>query len=359
MSLVCHCYSCNVDYPEIIYPSSDMQNLILQICKGIFEAIQNENTSAEIICSILHGQIHNINEIENCINEEFSRNDISIICKEIKRLSTDTWKIQFKWSESHDNDLLIKYLLKISKEWYDPFTNYLKHIDHQKRNEWLSDKDTNINEDELKQNLLDNLEDYLPGFKYLFEYSWDSYDDDNNLHKGDFIFASDSGVFIVVEVDITHEDAVKTKTLKWKSKASEKYVGKYITLIGATFTNSTIELIDINDEIIIQNLKKFHNFSQAFNNNQITYPEINHNQLTHPSQQEESPSISVAGAVVGITAAAAIGYVICSRIPIKTVVTTGTMIYKAYQDYQEISRNDDNNNNNNNNNNNDNKMKLD
>ncbi|CAG8453820.1 14816_t:CDS:2 [Rhizophagus irregularis] len=265
MSLVCHCYSCNVDYPEIIYPSSDMQNLILQICKGIFEAIQNKNTSAEIICSILHEQIHNINEIENCINEEFN---------------------------------------------------------HQKRNEWLSDKDTNINKDELKQNLLDNLEDYLPGFKYLFEYSWDSYDDDNNLHKGDFIFASDSGVFIVVEVDITHEDAVKTKALKCKSKASEKYVGKYITLIGATFTNSTIELIDINDEIIIQNLKKFHKFSQSFNNNQITYPEINHNQLTHPSQQEESPSISVAGAVVGITAAAAIGYVICSRIPIKTVVTT-------------------------------------
>ncbi|EXX63669.1 hypothetical protein GLOIN_2v1470997 [Rhizophagus irregularis DAOM 181602=DAOM 197198] len=241
---------------------------------------------------------------------------------------------------------------------YDPFTNYLQQIDHQKRNEWLSDKDTNINKDELKQNLLDNLEDYLPGFKYLFEYSWDSYDDDNNLHKGDFIFASDSGVFIVVEVDITHEDAVKTKALKCKSKASEKYVGKYITLIGATFTNSTIELIDINDEIIIQNLKKFHKFSQSFNNNQITYPEINHNQLTHPSQQEESPSISVAGAVVGITAAAAIGYVICSRIPIKTVVTTGTMIYKAYQDYQEISRNNDNNNNNNNNNN-DNKMKLD
>ncbi|CAB5152731.1 unnamed protein product [Rhizophagus irregularis] len=219
MSLACHCYSCNVDYPEFIYPSSDTQNLILQICKGIFEAIQNENTSAEIICSILH------------------ENDI--LCKEIKRLSTDTWKIQFRWSESRYNDSLIKYLLKISKEWYDPFTRYLQHIDRQKRNEWLSDKDTNIKEDELKQLLLDNLADYLPGFKYLFEYSWDSYDDNNNLHKGDFIIASDSGAF--------------------------------------------------------------HHASR-----------INHNKLTHPSQQEESPSILNTGTIT-ITAAAAVvvGYLIC------------------------------------------------
>ncbi|CAB4473297.1 unnamed protein product [Rhizophagus irregularis] len=198
MSLACHCYSCNVDYPEFIYPSSDTQNLILQICKGIFEAIQNENTSAEIICSILH-----------------------------------------EWSESRYNDSLIKYLLKISKEWYDPFTRYLQHIDRQKRNEWLSDKDTNIKEDELKQLLLDNLADYLPGFKYLFEYSWDSYDDNNNLHKGDFIIASDSGAF--------------------------------------------------------------HHASR-----------INHNKLTHPSQQEESPSILNTGTIT-ITAAAAVvvGYLIC------------------------------------------------
>ncbi|CAB4381530.1 unnamed protein product [Rhizophagus irregularis] len=192
----------------------------------------------------------------------------------IKRLSTNTWKTQFKWSESRYNDSLIKYLLKISKEWYDPFTRYLQHIDRQKRNEWLSDKDKNIKEDELKQLLLDNLADYLSGFKYLFEYSWDSYDDNNNLHKGDFIIASDSGAF---------HHAVNSKALKCK---------KYITLIGATFTNFTIELIDINDEIIMQNLKEFHN-------NQ----EINHNKLTHPSQQ----------GTITITAAAAavVGYLIC------------------------------------------------
>jgi hypothetical protein len=67
------------------------------------------------------------------------------------------------------------------------------------------------------------------------------------------------------------------------------------------------------------------------------------------SFKEESPSISVAGTVVGIAAAAAVGYVICTKIPIKTVVTTSTMIYKAYQGYQELSRNFNNNNNVNNN----------
>jgi hypothetical protein len=306
MSLICHCYSCNVDYPTIIYPSSfnkDKQSLILQICKGIFETIQNENISAEIICSMLHGQIRNINEIENCIVEEFSKFfENNILCKEIKNLSSDTWRIVFKWTEPHDNDSLIKYLLEISEAWYGPFTNHLQRIDHQKRIEWLSDKDTNINEDELKQNLLDNLEDYLPGFKYLFEYSWDSYD--NNHHKGDFIFASDSGVFIVVEVkslntrnerdlNNTHEDAVKIKALKCKSKASEKFIGKYITIIGATFTNNldennnSIELID-NDEIIMQNLNEIYNYSRSYNEFQAS-----NNQITSPTRQGNYLRVSV------------------------------------------------------------------
>ncbi|GES95738.1 hypothetical protein GLOIN_2v1470997 [Rhizophagus clarus] len=244
-------------------------DLILQICKEISKAIQNENNSAEIICSMLHGQIRNINKVENCINEEFRQ----------------------------------------------LFRNNV--LNHQKRNEWLTEKDININEDvyELKQNLLNNLEDYFPGFKYLFEYSWKSLDDNNNRHEGDFIFASDFGVFIVVEV---------------------KCFGKICWEIYYTYRCD-----------IYAKSRRYHEFQAS--NNQITSPirqEIDHSQSTYPSQQEEPPSISVTGAVVGIAAAAAIGYVICTKIPIKTFITTGTMIYKAYQGYQEFSKNYNNDNNN-------------
>ncbi|PKC75070.1 hypothetical protein RhiirA1_436499 [Rhizophagus irregularis] len=112
-----------------------------------------------------------------------------------------------------------------------------------------------------------------------------AYNDKREIQSPNLILV----LFIVIEVkwfntrneldlNITHEDAVNSKALKCK---------KYITLIGATFTNFTIELID-NDEIIMQNLKEFHN------------------------SQEESPSILNTGTIT-ITAAAAVvvGYLIC------------------------------------------------
>ncbi|RIA88622.1 hypothetical protein C1645_877272 [Glomus cerebriforme] len=369
MSLACHCHSCNVDYPAVTYPSlinKDKQGLILQICKEIFEAIQNEYTSAEIFCTMLHGQIRNIYEIENYINEEFGqlfRNNI--LHKEIKSHSIGTWKIDFNWNKFYKVPL-IRGLLKISREWYDPFTNHLQEIDHQKRNKWLSDRDISINEGKLKQHLLDNLKNYLPGFEYLFEYSWESYDG-NNRHEGDFIFASDSGVFIVVEVkwlnvkngtnvNISRKDAVRTQALKYKNKASEKFNGKYITLIGAIFTNNldensrkkvTFEFIDDNDEIIVQNLEEIDDLSRR--NNELQAPISYNNRPTFPAQVQEEdspsiPSISVAGAVAGIAAAAAVGYVVYTKVPMRTVAAAGSAIYKVYQDYQEFSRNNDINN---------------
>jgi hypothetical protein len=247
MGASCHCYSCNTNIPATTYLSSnnnDKQNLVLQICKVIFEAIQNEKTTAEITCSMSHRQIRSDNEVEVCINEEFGqllRNNI--LRKEIKGSPIfHSWRIIFKWSE-YNKGSLIKNLLKISKEWYDPFTNYLQKVNSQKSNKWFYDQNG-------KDDILDNLKNHLPGFKYLIEYSWKSYY--NNNCYGDFVFASDSGIFIMVTVN-----ARDGRALKNKNKALENFDGKYITLLRATYNHdeTTLEFIDDNDEFIMQHLK--------------------------------------------------------------------------------------------------------
>lgn len=206
MSLICHCYTCNVKYPTKTYIFSsnneDEQNIIIQICKRILEAIQHKHTSTEISYDdniMLHKQIRNINEIENLINKEFIQLfENKILRKEIKKLPIGIWRIGFKWDE-FNNDSLIKNILKISREWYYNFTKYFQKIDDQKRdigtfNSFNPDLN-NKNEEELKQYLLDNLKNYLLGFEYLIDYSWNLYDN----YEGNFIFASNSGIFIVIE----------------------------------------------------------------------------------------------------------------------------------------------------------------
>src|SRR5581483_6357312 len=119
MSLTCHCYRCNiVDYSANSYFSlnnEDEQSLILQICKGIFKATQDGKFSTEISYNgnlMTHKQIHDINQVEECIDREFSqlfRN--GILSKEITKLQIGTWIIEFKWSET-DNSSLIQGLIK-------------------------------------------------------------------------------------------------------------------------------------------------------------------------------------------------------------------------------------------------------
>jgi hypothetical protein len=244
----------------------------------IFEAIQNKHTSTEISCdenAMLHKQIRNIDEVNNCIDEEFSQLfKNNLLRKGIKKIPIGVWRIEFRWTE-FNNDSLIKDLLKISREWYDSFIKYLQKINGQKRNIWSSEGELQ------RQQLLRNLRKYLPGFEYLLEYSWKLYDDDN-CHEGDFIFASDYGIFIVVEVkwlnlrnehnlrkseNVSRND-VRTQVSKYKNIALENFSGKYIAVLGATFTNNldeiTLEFID-NDEIIVQYLNEIHGPSRRYN----------------------------------------------------------------------------------------------
>ncbi|CAB4473299.1 hypothetical protein RhiirA5_357123 [Rhizophagus irregularis] len=335
MNVSCRCYNCNTNIPTNTYVSSnnsDKQNLVLQICKGIFEAIQNENTTADISCSMSHKQIRNTNEVEECINKEFGqlfRNNV--LRKEISSYSIfNTWRIRFKWSE-FNNDSLIKNLLKISKEWYNPFTNYLQRIDSQMSNKRFYEQNG-------KDDILDNLKNLLPGFDYLIEYSWNSYY--NNYCYGDFVFASYSGIFIKVTVNT--KDGHRFQSLKNKNKSLENFEGKYVTLLRATYNhdeddseNATLEFIDDSDEIIVQNLKKIHTTSlQRYDNNRNREEEI-----------VDQIATVAAGAVVGIAAVAAVagvGFLAYKAATNKTVrraataVSYGQLAYSLIKEFEEF-----------------------
>ncbi|CAG8739512.1 11799_t:CDS:2, partial [Funneliformis caledonium] len=293
----------------------DKQNLILQICKRIFEAIQHKHTSTEISYNgkeMEHKQINNVTEVENCINEEFSqlRDNDKILNYEIKKLLIGIWKIEFKWIKSNVNPL-VKCLLEISMKWYDPFVNYIHLKDEQKRLGWKAYTDKHVKEGELKKYLLENLEKYLPGLEYLFEYSWLAIDDGNNYHEGDLIFASDVGIFIVVGVkwlDVNSGPAAKKSIEKevrmFKDLAEKKFKGKYIAIVGATFTNnpdedslenSTLEFIE-NDKIIAQILPEIHQTRSKSKTTLIT--------------QEQESSGWLYGSLTGLATIAAAGYII-------------------------------------------------
>jgi hypothetical protein len=283
MSLNCHCYRCNiVEYSANAYFSlnnEDEQNLILQICVGILKAIQEEKFSIEISyngSSLTHKQINNITQVENCIDREFNQLFKSNkLHKKINKLPIGIWKIEFEWT---DKDFIIKRLLKILREWFNPFTNYLQKIDNQKRNQLSLD---HSNDGKLKQYLLNNLKNYFPGFEYILEYSWKSYDN-NNCKHGDFIFASDSGIFIVVKakwLNVRRElDVIKSRifnskedriqVLEYKSKVSEEFNGKFITVLGVIFTNNfdendvKLKFVD-NDGIIAKHFEEIYGFSHS------------------------------------------------------------------------------------------------
>ncbi|GBB96813.1 hypothetical protein RclHR1_02840010 [Rhizophagus clarus] len=320
MSLNCHCYTCNVKYPTNAYISSnneDEQNIIIQICKRIFEAIQHKHTSTEISYDgniMLHRQIRNIIEVENFINKEFNQLfEDKILRKEMKKLPFGIWRIGFQWNE-FDNDFLIKNILKISRKWCYNFIKYFQRIDDQKRKIGATNS---YNPDKI---LLNNLKFYLLGFEYLIDYSWKSYDDDN-CYEGNFIFASDSGIFIVVEakwlnvksennylIKSTLTNDVKDQSLKYKEKVSIEFNGKYVALIGATFTmdddKATFDFID-HDEIIAKHIKEIHEFSTPRYDDEFN--ELDRFQTL--TSQNNTTSV-LQGTITKITAAAAVGYII-------------------------------------------------
>ncbi|CAG8446951.1 17379_t:CDS:2 [Gigaspora rosea] len=250
----------------------DKQNLILQVCKKILSGIQLDHNRAELLYdrnSMIHNQINNYHDIKNFIDHEFKDliNSNKLFYEKYDGTTKRPNKLIFHWTINLD-DLLGK-LFNLSSKWYLPFTKYLR-IRHKKQIlKWSLYKDISVKEHLLKSYLINNLSYYLPGFKYLYTFEWNYVLNKPHYGQGDFIFASDSGVFCVVEVKhmktITGSTARKARNmarkvvglqaLKYKLLALKKFDKQQLTVISAIFINglnwnkneNDVYLIFVND----------------------------------------------------------------------------------------------------------------
>ncbi|CAG8789986.1 27951_t:CDS:1, partial [Dentiscutata erythropus] len=250
----------------------DKQNIVLQICKKILSSIQSEKNRAELYYdrnSLTHENIINYHDIKNFIDLEFKDliNSNKLFYEKYVGTTNRPNKLIFYWSNNLD-DLFGKFFL-LSSKWYLPFTQYLRIRHNNQIKKWSIYKDVSIQEHRLKSQLIQNLSNYLPGFKYLFTFEWNYVLNKPNFGQGDFIFASDSGVFCVVEVKhiktIPGSTARKARTLarkvvglqalKYKMLALKKFENQQITVISAIFINglnwnmneNDVHLIFVND----------------------------------------------------------------------------------------------------------------
>ncbi|CAG8439890.1 12986_t:CDS:2 [Dentiscutata heterogama] len=225
----CKCLECSIpSFKNSSYTfNKDKQNIVLQVCKKILSAIQLEHNRAELFYdrnSLTHENIINYHDIKKFIDHEF------------------------------------KDLINSNKLFYEKYNQIFK---------WSIYKDVSIQEHRLKSQLIQNLSTYLPGFKYLYTFEWNYVLNKPHYGQGDFIFASDSGVFCVVEVKhmktITGSTARKARNLarkvvglqalKYKMLALKKFEKQQITVISAIFINglnwdmneNDVQLIFVND----------------------------------------------------------------------------------------------------------------
>ncbi|PKK70768.1 hypothetical protein RhiirC2_779254 [Rhizophagus irregularis] len=113
--------------------------------------------------------------------------------------------------------------------------------------------------DNMKNGLINNIGQILPGFNYLIDFNWDVYENHRHHGVGDLVFGSDYGVIIVIETKWFNTDTLSKAQVNARKKARNrvrKYRGcaqkKFIAVkaIGAVFTNDTgnsIQFVDDQD----------------------------------------------------------------------------------------------------------------
>ncbi|CAG8505776.1 6156_t:CDS:2 [Acaulospora morrowiae] len=139
--------------------------------------------------------------------------------------------------------------------------NYLQSID--KREEWKNFyKYSNPKhpEDEVKNVLIDRIDVICPGFEYLVDFDWEVERGYSNKGKGDLIFGSDCGVYLIVETKSLHPGSGRTAQVsrhnsrhKVKEQANRyreiaiRRFGINAKVIGATFTNEDYQIHFLDD----------------------------------------------------------------------------------------------------------------
>ena len=162
--------------------------------------------------------------------------------------------------------------MPICKQWFSPCMVNLLSLDTKGRNEWFQNYDLDHTEDKWKNHLIHNINEVVPGFKYLVDFQWEF---ENNV--GDLIFGSDYGIYLVIESSWLNMNTgpraersrieaginVKDRARRFKQLAIAKYGNDAIKIIGASYTNDTengnIQFVDNQDKKIASIVKDAYN----------------------------------------------------------------------------------------------------
>ncbi|RHZ86405.1 hypothetical protein Glove_51g38 [Diversispora epigaea] len=147
------------------------------------------------------------------------------------------------------------------------YLNYHLHspLDKNKRNEWKIFYENSIHpEDDVKNVLINQTNRICPGFKYLMDFEWEVEKGHANEGKGDLIFGSDYGIYLIIETKFLHPGSgktaqvsrhnakhkVKEQAKRYRELATEifKGLGVEFKVIGATFTNEDDQIYFLDDD---------------------------------------------------------------------------------------------------------------
>ncbi len=124
----------------------------------------------------------------------------------------------------------------------------------------------------MKNDIINKIEEILPGFSYLVDFEWVTGQEDYGV--GDLIFGSDYGVYVIIETKwlnimnpeqrarIARNQArnnINYQAIIFKQFAEEKFKNDAIKVIGASYTNDDIiQFVDSQDREIAAIIKKRH-----------------------------------------------------------------------------------------------------
>ncbi|CAG8472724.1 9543_t:CDS:2 [Scutellospora calospora] len=246
----CKCVECVTSHVMESDYARDIQNLVLRLCRIIFQAIQerkNKLTFQTMDQKIFHGDICSKLSLDQIAQIFKSAKCFTYIDGKYYLPGNTKVTFSYEWNLA-DSDNNLNHIIAIGKKWYGPFLDYVLKMDRFKRHFLKNDNNE----------LLNNIVSCIPEFKYLYDFHWN-----NEIYKHQdpcvLLLASDCGVFAIVVIKLWDEyldDDKDPKIYKewvksYKKYAVEKHGNKFVTVIGATYTNKpgVMEPLEFVDEI--------------------------------------------------------------------------------------------------------------
>ncbi|CAG8493558.1 9787_t:CDS:2, partial [Funneliformis caledonium] len=214
--------------------------------------------------------------------------------------------IQLSTTEEEKCLLLNKIFIKSTHFFRTELLHKFLKIDEYQRRKWMNTKHKiPHNEWKIKNNILNNLDQYLPGFKWLVEYDANNLEaelssDRVDLYYGGMVFVSEVGVIIMLDLKypeykpesfikekrvVTQKESSYTRYEYWneqvlsrmrveklKKMVEKKFEEECFMVIGAKFIyeSSRLEFYDGFDKLIagkVKELTKVDNLDQLTNEN--------------------------------------------------------------------------------------------